>query len=314
MERNNKWEWQTQRSSRRRSNGRNSSAGSSRKSDWRDMERKSYIVFVDGLPTDIAKRMMFKIFRWVGGVNDTYVSRMSMRGSSCPFAFVKFDSRGGAKRAMKLNGTFVGTRKLEVKLTEFKRRLSSEWGRTNMRRIPERNVKVDVHDVDHGMVARGDHGLDPIPSLSSPPRLLTSCCYLCSGWFSSWMVFLSSTSIDLLHCYPAVPSPWCIAALPLLLWLVLILYTIQSDEIAKKDAPKRKSIKVHIVPTQVEILKQSVVAKSYSTICFGWIKEQIAEKWESLGEVSCCDLGPFKCILTFELVEVKDFALESPGL
>ncbi|MED6144088.1 hypothetical protein PIB30_012175 [Stylosanthes scabra] len=78
--------------------------------------------------------------------------------------------------------------------------------------------------------------------------------------------------------------------------------------------PVRKTIKVIPDPTQMDILKRSVVADSLTTIRFGWMKEQIAEKWEGPGEVECRDLGPFRCILTFETIEARDAALVSLGL
>ncbi|MED6119073.1 hypothetical protein PIB30_008586 [Stylosanthes scabra] len=94
----------------------------------------------------------------------------------------------------------------------------------------------------------------------------------------------------------------------------------KSDEIGNripttnKECERRKSIEVRADPIQSDILKRSLMAESVETIRFGWIKEQIAEKWEGPGEVECRDLGPFKCILTFESMEARDIVFESQGL
>ncbi|MED6176228.1 hypothetical protein PIB30_086149, partial [Stylosanthes scabra] len=90
--------------------------------DWKEVERKSHTVFVDGLPQDIAKLSLYKIFGWAVTVVDIYVSRKKRRNSNKPFAFIRFDSRGGVERAVqKINGTFVGTSKMTVKFANFQR-------------------------------------------------------------------------------------------------------------------------------------------------------------------------------------------------
>ncbi|MED6119061.1 hypothetical protein PIB30_008280 [Stylosanthes scabra] len=90
----------------------------------------------------------------------------------------------------------------------------------------------------------------------------------------------------------------------------------KKDECLKgmDPGPVKKSIVVSADPVQEEILKRSLIAESISTIRFGWMKEQIAEVWEGPGDVACRDLGPFKCLLTFESVEARDHVLNHEGL
>ncbi|MED6222049.1 hypothetical protein PIB30_060724 [Stylosanthes scabra] len=101
---------------------------------------------------DIVKRTLFKIFRWAGYVTDVYVSWRKRRGTNKLFAFVRFDSRGVAERAVrKLNGTFVGTTRMEVKLAEFQRREQRRNQKSSSVRLDggsgtahTHNLKVDV--------------------------------------------------------------------------------------------------------------------------------------------------------------------------
>ncbi|MED6125581.1 hypothetical protein PIB30_069816, partial [Stylosanthes scabra] len=118
--------------------------------DWETMERNSHSVFVDNLPMDIAKGLLYKIFGWVGGVTDVYVSRKTRKGTSSAFAFVQFDAKGGgADRAVqKLNGVSIGTRRMVVKVASFGRnnytrleRIREYWG-TRMRKEGIDNMKM----------------------------------------------------------------------------------------------------------------------------------------------------------------------------
>ncbi|MED6182518.1 hypothetical protein PIB30_029136 [Stylosanthes scabra] len=204
-------DWQIQSSRRNRSFNR-------KEQEWNEIERMSHTVFVDGLPNDIAKVSLYRIFWWAGNVVDIYVSRKKRNKSNRPFAFVRFDARGGVVRVVeKLNGTFVGTARMTVKHATFLRQ--------------ENASKVYQEKENDGMM-----GMQPE---------------------------------------------------------------------TKEMETGRKSIEVTADPTLMDILKQSVVAESIETIRFGLVKEQIAEKWEGPGEVECRDLGPFKCLLTFESVEAR---------
>ncbi|MED6119377.1 hypothetical protein PIB30_011180 [Stylosanthes scabra] len=179
-----------------------------------------------------------------------YVSRKRRRSSSKPFAFIRFDSRGGAERVVqKINGTFVGTSKMMVKLANSQRYGKDGIGMTRHGRSDGNDKEVALHPGQHDQleVSKGNEG--------------------------------GSSKDDV-----------------------------------RNAGPKRKTIMATPDSTQVDLLKRNVVAESLNTIRFGWTKEQIAENWEGPGEVECRDLGPFKCILSFESVEARDIALESPCL
>ncbi|MED6186804.1 hypothetical protein PIB30_070256 [Stylosanthes scabra] len=53
-------------------------------------------------------------------VTDVYVSRKRRKGTSRPFAFVRFDAKGGAERAVrKMNGVCIGSKRMIVKMASF---------------------------------------------------------------------------------------------------------------------------------------------------------------------------------------------------
>ncbi|MED6119060.1 hypothetical protein PIB30_008279 [Stylosanthes scabra] len=79
--------WQTYRVRRKRNS--TDAPGHYGGSKWSELEVRSHTVFVDGLPNDIAKRTLYKIFGWAGYVTDIYVSRKKRRGTNKLFAFVR---------------------------------------------------------------------------------------------------------------------------------------------------------------------------------------------------------------------------------
>ncbi|MED6110421.1 hypothetical protein PIB30_042727 [Stylosanthes scabra] len=137
--------WQTYWSRRRRPHLRRAHANERGVSKWRDIERSSYSVFVDGLPQETAKGTLFKIFGWASLVTDVYISRKRRKGTNKLFAFVRFDSRGGAERAVtKLNSTFIGTARMAVKLAVFQRREMAGNQRWNHRGRDERSDSTQL--------------------------------------------------------------------------------------------------------------------------------------------------------------------------
>ncbi|MED6173315.1 hypothetical protein PIB30_058185 [Stylosanthes scabra] len=80
------------------------------------MEEVSDTIFVDNLPCEIARGTLFKIFGREGNVVDVYVSRKCRKESSLPFAFLRYDSRGGFEN--RRTPTNVGRRFEESKRKE----------------------------------------------------------------------------------------------------------------------------------------------------------------------------------------------------
>ncbi|MDV3200589.1 MAG: RNA-binding protein, partial [Pigeon pea little leaf phytoplasma] len=98
-----------------------------RRCNWMEVERGSHTIFVDNLPSNITKGMLYKIFGWAGNVVDVYVSRKGRKGTSSPFAFIRYDAKGGAERAIgNLHGVCIGTKRMEVAAARFNRFQNSQ--------------------------------------------------------------------------------------------------------------------------------------------------------------------------------------------
>ncbi|XP_016164524.1 uncharacterized protein LOC107607049 [Arachis ipaensis] len=110
---------------------------------WDEMEKKSHTVFVDNLPHDVSKGMLFKMFGWAGSVLDVFISRKKRRESLYPFAFVRFDAIGGAERAVnEMDGVYVKSKRIMVSHAMFKRVSSEQKRRGVSKRIQSEGVNV----------------------------------------------------------------------------------------------------------------------------------------------------------------------------
>ncbi|MED6222279.1 hypothetical protein PIB30_062856 [Stylosanthes scabra] len=57
-----------------------------------------------------------------GSVVDVFIPRKRRKGNPMIFAFVRFDSKGGAERAVRnLDGVFVGSKRMSVSLAKYHR-------------------------------------------------------------------------------------------------------------------------------------------------------------------------------------------------
>ncbi|MED6123945.1 hypothetical protein PIB30_054372 [Stylosanthes scabra] len=98
---------------------------------WHDDDRRlnihtkewnTHTVFVDNLIPEITRGDLYRMFGWQGEVRDVFISRKTRRGTSSPFAFVRYDLAGGAERAArKLNGTVMRGRRVSVTHARFGR-------------------------------------------------------------------------------------------------------------------------------------------------------------------------------------------------
>ena len=57
---------------------------------WRRLEKNSFIVFVDNLPSSTTKSWLWQIFQFHGEVVDIFMSWKKRKHSNSPFAFVRF--------------------------------------------------------------------------------------------------------------------------------------------------------------------------------------------------------------------------------
>ncbi|MED6222278.1 hypothetical protein PIB30_062855 [Stylosanthes scabra] len=81
-----------------------------------------------------------------------------------------------------------------------------------------------------------------------------------------------------------------------------------------KEKGSRKVVEVVASAPMTDLLKRSIVAGSVKPIDFRVIWEKLCSEWQGPGRVQTRDLGPYKCILSFDSVENRDEALKSPVL
>ncbi|XLR60797.1 hypothetical protein HN51_004066 [Arachis hypogaea] len=213
------------------------------KDKWENIKRNSHSVFIDNLPWEISKGTLFKAFGWVGAVTDIYISRKKRRGIASPFAFVRFDAKGRAERAVqKLNGVCIGSKRMTVTHACFTRGLRRQKEQQGVWRSKK---KTDIDNVR--------------------------------------------------RCKE-------------------IAHNQESLSVAIKEKSDEEQIEVKISSTQAEMLKRSIVGENSKPIVFSKMMKSIREKWEGPGRVECRDVGPFKCLLTFESKEYMQVALKSEAL
>ena len=79
------------------------------------IERQTYTIFVDNLPVSMTKGWLFQIFQWIERIADIFMSKKQKKGSQNPFAFVWYETKGGAIKAVKeLNGMEIRGHKITV--------------------------------------------------------------------------------------------------------------------------------------------------------------------------------------------------------
>ncbi|MED6183792.1 hypothetical protein PIB30_041072 [Stylosanthes scabra] len=85
--------------------------------------RGFHTVFVDNLPFGIRKGELYQLFWADGFVKDVYVSNKHRSKVTCPFAFVRFEDAGDARRAIdRLNGGLWKGRKIVVSMLKYRHR------------------------------------------------------------------------------------------------------------------------------------------------------------------------------------------------
>ncbi|MED6175309.1 hypothetical protein PIB30_077159 [Stylosanthes scabra] len=98
---------------------------------------KSYMVFIDNLPLDVIKGALYKEFGKDGFISDVFISRKERRNSTGTFAFIRFNSYGGSRKAIqRLNGTRWGEANLVVGLPKYYRGNGGTIARSKFRFQP----------------------------------------------------------------------------------------------------------------------------------------------------------------------------------
>ena len=67
---------------------------------WKRLEKVSYIVFIDNLPTSMTKSWFWQLFNYKGRVVDVFMSRKQRKTNKLPFAFVRFSQLKEAQKVV----------------------------------------------------------------------------------------------------------------------------------------------------------------------------------------------------------------------
>ena len=104
----------------------------------KNIEARSFTVFVDNLPPTMSQSWLWQIFYLHGTVTDAFVSRKKRVVNNKPFAFVRFNSKKEALKAIQMmNGTVVRGHTMMVREAKFKRFSKEE---VEGKRYPERSM------------------------------------------------------------------------------------------------------------------------------------------------------------------------------
>ncbi|MED6134531.1 hypothetical protein PIB30_037830 [Stylosanthes scabra] len=226
--------WQIQRKMRRGEQRISNEEGDDK---WNVIERENHSIFVDNLSGHISKRFLYREFGLHGNMVDVFVSRKPRMGKTSVFAFIRYDSKGGATRAIdKLHGSYIAGKEMIVKEAQYRRNgakggngITKKWVRKEPNEQPKQdNLKVEKE--------------------------------------------LKST-------------------------------------VVVEQAKPRREVDVLVSEKQKELLDKSIIAESFEPIKFGLVVEQLDKLKEQYGKIECRDLGPRKCIMSMDLIELRDKAL-----
>ncbi|MED6169463.1 hypothetical protein PIB30_021596 [Stylosanthes scabra] len=88
------------------------------------------------------------------------------------------------------------------------------------------------------------------------------------------------------------------------------------DEVEKTNVGKengnegrRKEVEAVWDDEQKQRLSRSLLGVSVEPIEFREVMYKLLKKWGGLGEIEVRDVGPFRCLITFETVEIRDAAI-----
>ncbi|MED6169148.1 hypothetical protein PIB30_018675 [Stylosanthes scabra] len=86
------------------------------------------------------------------------------------------------------------------------------------------------------------------------------------------------------------------------------------DHIVEKVRRSRKVIEACVEESQRNMLERSLMGVNVDPIDFPKTLKKIKEVWEGDGEILCRDVGPTRCLLTFETTKARDEAYEKSAL
>ncbi|MED6144081.1 hypothetical protein PIB30_012167 [Stylosanthes scabra] len=98
---------------------------------------ETFTIFIDGLPTNISKRELYKAFGIYGFIADVFVSRKERQKNGTPyrFAFVRYKFFAGAVKAIEgMNGRKWGNLKLLVMMSKYRRKEDAKRSSRSMKK------------------------------------------------------------------------------------------------------------------------------------------------------------------------------------
>ncbi|MED6106718.1 hypothetical protein PIB30_007041 [Stylosanthes scabra] len=84
--------------------------------------------------------------------------------------------------------------------------------------------------------------------------------------------------------------------------------------IDEQDNKGRKELTLESSTLQRDILTRSLLGVSVNPVVFASLKGLVIDRWDGQGKVECKDVGPFRCLITFELESIRDEAMSSKVL
>ncbi|MED6180241.1 hypothetical protein PIB30_008435 [Stylosanthes scabra] len=226
-----------------------------------NFEMSVFTIFVDNLPTQVFKGDLYREFAKDRRVKDAFISRKQRKNERGPFAFVRFEDIGGARRVVdRLNGYYCRGRNLMITLCKYRRKRPSNTGFE--RGAWFRRIADSANPRERG--GRMKH-----------------------VWKEVKRNKVATRGVD----------------------------NVENCQQAKLiEGGRKKEVIAKTCESKQDLLSRSMMGVSLKPIKLKEVQWQIGESWEGTGHVECRDVGPFRCLLTFESANVRDKAMSNPGL
>ncbi|MED6186470.1 hypothetical protein PIB30_066969 [Stylosanthes scabra] len=86
--------------------------------------------------------------------------------------------------------------------------------------------------------------------------------------------------------------------------------TEHSDRCCNSMKCRTKEVEALWCAEQKQRLQRSLLGVSVKPIYFRKVMYKLMDEWKGPGKIECRDVGPFRCLLTFDTTEIRDAALE----
>ncbi|MED6217512.1 hypothetical protein PIB30_018322 [Stylosanthes scabra] len=81
-----------------------------------------------------------------------------------------------------------------------------------------------------------------------------------------------------------------------------------------RDRAQRKVVSLRRSQTQSDIMTWSLLGVNVKPIDFAHVESTLLREWDGRGVIECRDIGPFRCLITFESEKIRDEAMENQAL